>query len=64
MAPTRWCEIKCADCGRKLLITLDTLRRVADGVTFVLCDPCASIRVIDGWPPYCECEVCSESEAS
>lgn len=55
---TEWCEIRCADCNRKILITMDTLRRVADGIVFVLCDPCSSIRIMEGWHPFCSCDLC------
>lgn len=37
----RWCTIECAFCSEKLLVPISTLRRVADGETFVTCVSCA-----------------------
>lgn len=37
----RWCTIECALCDEKLLVPISTLRRVADGETFVTCVPCS-----------------------
>lgn len=37
----RWATIECALCSVPLLVPITTLRRVADGQTFVTCVPCA-----------------------
>jgi len=40
MAHIRWVTLSCAFCPEKLLVPIGTLRRVADGVTFVACLDC------------------------
>lgn len=48
MQVIRWCEMRCAVCTNKVLVTTATLRRVADGETFVTCVSCGDDLVERG----------------
>jgi RNase P subunit RPR2 len=39
----RWYSTICGDCGRRLLVPELAARRIADGVSFVLCIPCGEV---------------------
>lgn len=37
---TLWFEVRCAGCGKRVLVSGMVARRIADGLSFVMCDPC------------------------
>jgi DNA-directed RNA polymerase subunit RPC12/RpoP len=36
----RWYSVQCRHCGKRLLVPGRVAVRIADDVSFVLCDPC------------------------
>lgn len=52
-------HVRCVYCNRRITITLGTLRRIADGLVWVVCSECEELAIRDGWIPVCECEICS-----
>lgn len=48
-----WYSVSCDCCGEQIIVPSDTARRVADSITFVLCNECAIPHIIvTGQAPF------------